>query len=122
MRRPTRSRRPRRKQHGCSEERPRRRRRPIRSFSPARPLPCWRGSRYFDALCRALGEDAFEDTLVCGDVWELDLAMPAMLGCSVHLITRQSPFHTYQYERDAAAALGGRGGIGDELSSLLTRL
>src|SRR5262249_3823202 len=88
---------------------------------PDRPVYLRRG-RYFDALCRAVGDDAFEDTLVCGDIWELDLAMPAQLGCSVHLITRQAPFCTYDYESQAVTALGKRGGIGDELSSLLERL
>ena len=45
---------------------------------------------YLDILERIWSEtncSAF-DTLVCGDVFELDLAMPVVLGCRVHLICR----------------------------------
>jgi phosphoglycolate phosphatase-like HAD superfamily hydrolase len=49
-----------------------------------------RRGRYFDLL-RATWEETGTDpatTLVVGDVFELDLAMPAALGTHVHLVTR----------------------------------
>ncbi|HET7502045.1 MAG TPA: HAD family hydrolase [Kofleriaceae bacterium] len=67
-----------------------------------RPIYLRRGS-YFDALCglwHDLGASdyAIHQTLVCGDIWELDLAMPRALGAAVHLVRRASPFDTYPYE------------------------
>ena len=46
-----------------------------------RPIYLRRG-RYFEALCKVWKNDAsaIARTLVCGDVWELDLAMPRALG------------------------------------------
>jgi FMN phosphatase YigB (HAD superfamily) len=40
-----------------------------------------------------------QDTLVCGDIFELDLALPAALGASIALITRPN---TPSFELDAA--------------------
>lgn len=76
----------------------------VRATGLVRPIYLRRGA-YFDALCRLwheLGatEYAIADTLVCGDIWELDLAMPKALGAHVHLIRRAPPFETYAYERD----------------------
>ncbi len=59
------------------------------------------------------------ETLVCGDILELDLLLPALLGARVHLIERAN---TYPYERAALAALGERAGQGHNLLDLLTRL
>ena len=42
-------------------------------------------------------------TLVCGDIYEMDLAMPQTLGAAVHLVVRPS---TRAWERDAAQAFG----------------
>lgn len=85
-----------------------------------RPLLLERG-RYFDALAavwEATGARP-ETTLVCGDIFELDLALPAELGAQVHLVKRE---RTYAYELDALAALGDRGGVSDGLSALLDRV
>jgi hypothetical protein len=40
----------------------------------------------------------------------------------VHLITRVSPYDTYEYELRAARDLGARGGISDDLRGLLVRV
>jgi hypothetical protein len=87
-----------------------------------RPVYLRRG-KYFEALSAVWGSDpsAIADTLVCGDVWELDLAMPAALGCEVHLVTRGAPFETYAYEIDATLA-SARGGVSDDLTGLLARV
>jgi phosphoglycolate phosphatase-like HAD superfamily hydrolase len=74
----------------------------VRAAGTVRPIYLRRGA-YFDALCglwRDLGapDYAIAQTLVCGDIWELDLAMPCALGAHVHLIRRAPPFDTYPYE------------------------
>lgn len=88
-----------------------------------RPVYLRRGA-YLEALCEVWGDDAtaIEETLVCGDIWELDLALPAALGAQVHLIERAPPYRTYPYELQAAAALGPRCGISAELGGLLVRV
>jgi FMN phosphatase YigB (HAD superfamily) len=85
-----------------------------------RPVLLRRGA-YFDALKKiwATTHTTPEQTIVCGDIYELDLAMPAALGASVHLIERA---RTHLYEREAIAALGARGGISADLNGLLARL
>ena len=89
----------------------------------ARPIYLRRGG-YFEALCRVWNGDpsAPAATLVCGDVWELDLAMPAALGCQVHMIRRRPPHETYEYERQAMMAVGARGGVSDDLVRVLDRV
>ena len=67
-----------------------------------RPIYLRRG-KYFEALCGLLADFEapgfpIDETIVCGDVWELDLAMPRALGAPVHLIRRTKPFETYPYE------------------------
>ena len=86
----------------------------------ARPVLLERG-RYFDALAAIWSETGSrpETTLVCGDIFELDLALPAELGAHVHFIRRE---RTYDYELDAIRALGRRGGASDTLTPLLDRL
>lgn len=74
----------------------------VRAAGTVRPIYLRRGA-YFDALCglwRDLGaaDYAIAQTLVCGDIWELDLAMPRALGAHAHLIRRAPPFDTYPYE------------------------
>ena len=88
-----------------------------------RPVYLRRGA-YFEALCRVWNNEPSgpSQTLVCGDVWELDLAMPAALGAEVHLITREAPYATYGYERSAVEALGARGGMSGDLRGLLSRV
>lgn len=86
----------------------------------ARPLLLQRG-RYFDALAAIWKETGArpETTLVCGDIFELDLALPAELGAHVHFIRRE---RTFAYELEAIRALGARGGASDTLTPLLERL
>jgi phosphoglycolate phosphatase-like HAD superfamily hydrolase len=85
----------------------------------ARPILLHRG-KYFDALSRIWAKTGArpETTLVCGDIYELDLALPAELGASVHLVERE---RTFAYERSSIAALGARGAVGQGLSALLDR-
>jgi phosphoglycolate phosphatase-like HAD superfamily hydrolase len=88
-----------------------------------RPVYLRRGL-YFDAICamwRARGEPDFpiEQTLFCGDIWELDLALPQALGAPVHLIRRAPPYPTYPYE---LARLTDPGHHSDDLHGLLARL
>ncbi len=80
-----------------------------------RPVYLRRGA-YFEALCAT----AFplDQTLVCGDIWELDLALPAALGAQVHLIERTAPFVTYPYERERLA----KGQSSPNLKGVLKRL
>ena len=60
-------------------------------------------------------------TLVCGDIWELDLALPDALGCAVHLIERGAPYSTYAYELDAMTQ-ARRGSSSGDLNGLLAVL
>jgi hypothetical protein len=92
----------------------------IRVSGLTRPILPRRG-RYFDALAAIWEETGArpESTLVCGDIFELDLALPAELGADVHLVRRP---RTHRYEMDAVAALGKRGGVSDGLAALLGRL
>jgi phosphoglycolate phosphatase-like HAD superfamily hydrolase len=89
----------------------------VRAAGLTRPIYLRRGS-YFDALCGLwcdLGAGyAIAETIVCGDIWDLDLAMPDALGAAVHLIRRARPFETCAYELaqlaspdDASADLRG---------------
>lgn len=70
-----------------------------------RPIYLRRGW-YFDAMCtfwKSFGAGySMTETLVVGDVWELDLAMPQALGATVHLIKRAEPYRPYAYELAAA--------------------
>ncbi|MFX6288821.1 hypothetical protein ABTF70_18660, partial [Acinetobacter baumannii] len=80
-----------------------------------------RRGAYFEAIHRALAGDlaALSSTLFCGDVFEMDLAMPHALGARVHLVDRAAPFSTYAYERSALAACGDRGRGSVELGGVL---
>ncbi|MCB9595589.1 MAG: HAD family hydrolase [Sandaracinaceae bacterium] len=83
-----------------------------------RPLYLRRG-RYYDVL-RSLWDATGaspERTLVCGDIYELDLALPAALGASVHLVGRET---TPAWEREAASA--DRGAFSTELRGVLDRV
>jgi FMN phosphatase YigB (HAD superfamily) len=75
---------------------------------------------YYDALCRAWQESGTtaEETLVCGDIFELDLALPLALGCHVHLIHGDdTPAYELAYVRAQP-----RGGASRELSRVVERL
>lgn len=92
--------------------------RELRVDGLARPLFVRRG-RYFEAL-RAIWDETDATpagTLVCGDIYELDLALPAQLGARVHMVGRDG---TPAYERAAVAAAGGT--FSTELSGLLEQL
>jgi beta-phosphoglucomutase-like phosphatase (HAD superfamily) len=80
-----------------------------------------RRSYYFEALCAALDNDLHKlhSTVVCGDIWEMDLAMPHELGANIHLVERASPFDTYPFERDAVTAAKSRGKVSHDLRGLL---
>ena len=85
-----------------------------------RPVYLRRGA-YFEAINRALAcdLDALTNTVFCGDIWEMDLAMPYALGANVHLLDRAAPFDTCSYERQALVGYGDRGKTSADLSGLL---
>lgn len=90
----------------------------LRADGLARPIFVRRG-RYFDAL-RAIWDETDTTpagTLVCGDIFELDLALPSQLGARIHMVGREA---TPAYERAAVRAAGGTFSV--ELSGLLARL
>jgi len=87
----------------------------IRIDGVGRPIYLRRGS-YFEALCAT--QFPIGETLVVGDIWELDLAMPAALGAHVHLIQRTEPFPTYAYELAQVA----KGHSSANLKALLKRV
>lgn len=78
-----------------------------------------RRAHYYRALKRIWDEvpgAGPESTLVVGDIYELDLALPAELGASAHLMLRPG---TNAWEREAVRALGPRGGQSDDLRAVL---
>lgn len=84
-----------------------------------RPVLLRRG-QYYDALrhlWHTHGGSA-ASSLVCGDIFEIDLALPAALGASVHLATRST---TLEHERQAALS-HPRGGADDDLRAVLERV
>jgi phosphoglycolate phosphatase-like HAD superfamily hydrolase len=84
----------------------------------ARPIHTRRG-HYFDALESIWRETDTtpHDTLVVGDVFELDLVLPGMLGCQLHLAAGS---RTLAYERVGTEAFGGT--HGDDLREVLRLL
>jgi hypothetical protein len=85
-----------------------------------RPIYLRRGA-YFEAINRVLAGDfdALTNTVFCGDIWEMDLAMPYALGAKVHLLHRAAPFETYSYERQALVGYGDRGKTSADLCGLV---
>ncbi len=83
-----------------------------------RPILLRRGPYYtlLQELWAQYGAKA-ETTLVAGDIFELDLAMPAHLGAAVQLVTKEG---TPQFERNAVGALE-RGGVSADLHEVLRR-
>lgn len=84
-----------------------------------RPIYLRRG-RYYEVLreiWRTTGARP-DRTLMIGDIYELDLAMPHHLGVAVHLVAGET---TAEYERQYVAKLP-RGGVSDTLSAVLHRL
>ena len=82
----------------------------------SRPIHLRRGA-YYEQLRRIWDETGTDaaGTLVCGDIFELDLALPSALGTRVHLVARPD---TPEYERRAARSRVG-GSVSQELSGLL---
>lgn len=82
-----------------------------------RPVDRRRG-RYFDTLAHIWDETGIApaETLVVGDIWELDLALPAALGAHVHLLRRD---RMHDYEDAGLAETGGT--TGNALSDVLSR-
>jgi phosphoglycolate phosphatase-like HAD superfamily hydrolase len=56
-------------------------------------------------------------TLVCGDIYEMDLAMPSAVGVQTHLVTRPG---TRQWEKRGTLAQGGT--LGASLLDVVARL
>jgi FMN phosphatase YigB (HAD superfamily) len=80
-----------------------------------------RRGAYFEAFARIWEETgaAPAETLVCGDIFELDLAMPLALGAHVHLVTRPD---TPEYEQAFLRSQAPRGGVSGDLGALLQRV
>ena len=78
-----------------------------------------RRAEYFRAICKVLNNDLerLKETVFCGDIWEMDLAMPDALGGNIHLIKRASPFDTYPYEMEAVTESKGK--ISEDLTGVL---
>lgn len=86
-----------------------------------RPILLRRGA-YFEALASVWQqEDRAAETLIVGDIFELDLAMPIALGTQVHLVRREPKYPTYPYEIEEVRTLGARGSFGS-LGDVLSRL
>ena len=85
-----------------------------------RPVYLRRGN-YFETLLAALDGDhrRIRKTLFCGDIWEMDLAMPLALGAAVHLVYRAPPFSTCAFERRLALEAGARARASRDLRGLL---
>ena len=91
-------------------------------FDGLLPRPVYlRRGKYYEALRDIWNQTGTgpESTLVAGDIYELDLALPIELGLQVHLVTGPT---TASYERAALAALGPRVSSGDRVSDVLARL
>ncbi|MGA9521838.1 MAG: HAD family hydrolase [Myxococcaceae bacterium] len=89
---------------------------------PGLPRPVYlRRGRYYEALRRIWNETGAcaERTLVCGDIYELDLALPEALGAHIHLIVGAC---TLPFERHAIEVAGARGGMSPTLEALPARL
>ncbi len=84
-----------------------------------RPIFLRRGL-YWDALSSVLADAgaAPSRTLVAGDIFELDLALPAALGFAIHLVARPK---TPSYERDAVRT-HARGAVSEDLASVAARV
>ncbi|HLL53647.1 MAG TPA: HAD family hydrolase, partial [Myxococcaceae bacterium] len=85
-----------------------------------RPIYLRRGP-YFDTLRAIWAQTGTtpDETLLAGDIFELDLAMPAALGVRVHLVEGPG---VAPWEREAVIAMGERGGLSDTLRPILGRI
>jgi FMN phosphatase YigB (HAD superfamily) len=83
----------------------------------ARPVKLKRGP-YLEALLEVWRRTGAipQETLVVGDIYDVDLALPAALGARVHLVENRSARPHY---RSALAGLGGRGSYATDLMTAL---
>lgn len=92
--------------------------------APGLGRPTWlRRGAFFDRMAEvweATGTSP-DETVFCGDIWELDLALPAALGCAVQLVERGAPLATHEPERLAVAA-SPRAAISADLRGLLAQV
>ena len=81
-----------------------------------RPVLLRRGC-YFDKLAElwSLCSVSAEETVVCGDIFEIDLSLPAALGCQTLLVAGPD---TPDYERAIASSLPA-GSVGDSPACVL---
>ncbi|CAN5399680.1 hypothetical protein BH10BAC5_BH10BAC5_07460 [soil metagenome] len=85
-----------------------------------RPVYLHRGS-YFEAIAKIFSSDwsKLSSTVFCGDICEMDLAMPYYLGANIHLIEREEPFPVYEYEKNIIKSAGNRGRMSTEFAGIL---
>jgi phosphoglycolate phosphatase-like HAD superfamily hydrolase len=91
-------------------------------FEGLLPRPVYlRRGKYYEALRDIWSQTGTgpEETLVAGDIYELDLALPAALGAHVQFVARQNAL---PYELKAMELLGPRGGVDLSLRAILPRL
>lgn len=75
---------------------------------------------YYDLITKLWAETGAEpaQTLVCGDIFELDLALPLALGCRVHLVHHdQTPPYEVAYLREHP-----RASVSEELAGVLEQV
>ncbi|MFL5345677.1 MAG: HAD family hydrolase [Hyalangium sp.] len=92
------------------------------SFNGLLPRPVYlRRGRYYEALREIWSQTGTgpESTLVAGDIYELDLALPSALGAHVQFVARENAL---PYEVKAMEQLGPRGGVDRSLRGILPRL
>jgi FMN phosphatase YigB (HAD superfamily) len=86
------------------------------------PRQSWpRRGHYFETLAKIWRDTVAtpETTLVVGDIYELDLLLPAELGAQVHLVTGPA---TAPYERAAIEALGPRAALSERVGDVVHRI
>jgi phosphoglycolate phosphatase-like HAD superfamily hydrolase len=91
-------------------------------FDGLLPRPVFlRRGKYYEALRDIWSQTGTgpESTLVAGDIYELDLALPAALGSHVQFVARTNAL---PYEVKAMEQLGPRGGVDLSLRAILPRL
>lgn len=76
-----------------------------------------RRKKYFDVLNQIWKTTLIkpEQTLVIGDIFEMDLALPAVLGCNVFLAANSS---TLSYEKEAVSSLF-KGCVSEDIKDIL---
>lgn len=92
------------------------------TFNGLLPRPVYlRRGRYYEALREIWSQTGTgpESTLVAGDIYELDLALPSALGAHVQFVARENAL---PYEVKAMEQLGPRGGVDRSLRGILPRL